>query len=351
MSIAGSVLAVAATLISLQPDAPKPEAARGIVDFGPLFDGGGLSYSVATRAPEAGMMDRVLLSPNLVFESSRSSLGEPETVGGPAVPTPGTPDLKMAFGNPVEIRASSILLDYLQSKGSVLIAPAVTRRWSWEWYCSGDGKNCPHTTWIERLLLMKQKVIKPDDSGARGGPVAGDEAMRAAPTCMLAVRDLGQAKQRVYVVVQQNGDQLVVRRATKRGEQSMCPGLSIDMPVTSFSAELLSMADGRIVSRVHEVRLPKLTGDFRVRITRSAFEPIRATETIPGKSAPCGCLGIGTDEPPTQREYVASWSTVDTTCAQVQQAFQLIGDKMEDQLSSPDVVREVLKTSLDGLYR
>lgn len=344
-----SLLALVLVLASSRtPDAPKPPSPTAVVDFAPVFDGGGVSYSVYTRAPEAGMMERVLLSPNLVFEASRSSLDEPKTVGGIAAPGAG-PSESYAVGNVVDVRSSSILLDYLQSKGSVLIAPAVTRRWSWEWWCGGKDDYCPKTTWVERLLLMRQRIARPDD--ARPGPVAPDDALRAAPTSMLAVRDLGQAGQRVYVVVQQEGDRLVVKRATKRGEPNLCPGLTIDMPMTTFSAEVLSMTDGRIVARIHEARLPKLTGDFRVKITRAVHEPVKATQEIPGKKAPCGFLGIGADEPPTYHEYVASWTAVDTTCPQVQGAFKVLGESLEDQLGSPDVIREVLRGTLDGLYR
>jgi hypothetical protein len=64
-----------------------------------------------------------------VFEASRTTLGDAPVVG-PAGASLPAPDQADALGAPTDIALSGRLLAYLAGKGSMVLTPAVTRRWS-----------------------------------------------------------------------------------------------------------------------------------------------------------------------------------------------------------------------------
>jgi hypothetical protein len=233
--------------LPMLPSAPERPAEEVItVDFGPVFAAEPASHTVLPSKREADLMRRILLGPNLVFEASRASVPEPKTVG-PASPPPWTPNQEDALGTPIDIRLSSLLMRYLWQKGSTLLAPAVTRRWSAEWWCTKD--NCPQTTWVERLLLLHQRP-----AGAGKESAATDGAPGELPTAALAVRILGRDAYTVDAVAEQAGKALVFRPRKTSFDASACPTTNISVPVVRFSAEVLSMRDGQVLARIDETR-------------------------------------------------------------------------------------------------
>lgn len=188
----------------------RPAASRVTADFGPLFALEFRSSSVYLSR-DADLMKRILLGPNLVFEASRSSLGEPKISGPPGAPSVNAPELADAAGAPVDIHLSSILLSYLGRKGSTLLATVITRRWSSEWWCVKDG--CQTMTWVERALMMHHARAATKDVSR----------IDAAPTAALAVRRLGRVSHSVEVVAEQTGEVLTYRFRRAATDTSLCP--------------------------------------------------------------------------------------------------------------------------------
>jgi hypothetical protein len=222
------------------------------------------------------MMSRILVSPNLVFEASRSSLNEPKTIG-PAAPPPGTPQGDDALGSPVTIAQSSRLLAHLTNKGSVVIAPVVTRRWSSEWWCNAAG--CPQTTWVERLLLLRGATSTAPHSRSGDGSDSGTPAPpmpvgspQDLPTSSLAVRTLGLTTHSVDIAVVETatGAYDFVPR-TSPSQPSLCPPHAVYVPVIAFSAEIVSMLDGRLLARFDEARTPSISPPAPVSVGRQRF--------------------------------------------------------------------------------
>ncbi len=238
------------------PEAPEPRT--GMVEFGALFQPLVVNRSVvpAGRIPE-GLMTRVLLGPNLVFEASRSSLKEPPT-RGPESPPPTAPLQADALGDPVDIELSSLLMRYLVNHASTLIAPAVVRRYM-DWRCVKDVCSDTGMTWVERLLWQHQQRAL-DPQAARGEPL---------PTVALAVRKLGTSPRTVDAVVRVENNVLTYRPRSSPTEESMCPEVKLAVPVVAFTAEVLDPRDGRIVARIDDERaiVPPKTS-FNIHLTR-----------------------------------------------------------------------------------
>jgi hypothetical protein len=211
---------------------------------------------VYSPAKEKGAMARVLLGPNLVFEASRSSLDEPTTKGPKA--TDGAPDLPDALGHAVDIAHSSLLLRYLADHNTTAIAPVSTRRWAEQACTPGHDGLCPKGTWLERLYMMKA-------AGAPGGDV---------PTAGLAVRTLGVDWRPIDVVVRKTDEPGRLEVAPRRSpsEASECPGARVDVPVITFSAEVVSLQDGRILARIHEVQPMRTSVPTRRSVIAQSYE-------------------------------------------------------------------------------
>lgn len=111
--------------IPRKESADKPEPETETLDYSKLFEQSRYSHSALNAPIPSGSMDRVLLSPNLVFETSRSSHNEPPTQG-PDGSDDDTPRLDDALGKPIDRNLSSRLLEYLVQQGSDPIAPVIT---------------------------------------------------------------------------------------------------------------------------------------------------------------------------------------------------------------------------------
>ena len=266
----------APSLPSADEAPPAPEATDAVVEFAALFEPRVVDRSVvpAGRLPD-GLMNRVLLGPNLVFEASRHSLNEPATTG-PAAPPPAAPQQGNALGEPVDIELSSHLMRYLVEHGSTLLAPAIARRFS----DARSGKDATADvagTWVERLLLQHQQRAT-DPQSARGEPL---------PTVALAVRRLGTARRIIDAVVSTNGAHLDYHPRRSPTEPSKCPTEKLEVPVVAFSAELLDLRDGRIIARIddervigapatkHTIKATRVTRDEAAFAARDRYEQYR----------------------------------------------------------------------------
>lgn len=211
-------------------DAPRPSDVTGTVDFQAIFTHCVASNSVYIDAHERSLMDRVMLSPNLAFESSRSSVEEPPTVG-PDGATEETPNLPNALGRPISTFFSSRLMRYLNARGSSLVAPVVSRSWC----TAGDG--CAQATWVERVLMMSRAAPQSAAATTRDGfPL---------PTALLAIRELGLVSREVPYVVEIEGTQYRVRpRVVGESSFGVCGNLHIRVPVSSASGEVISTTGG-----------------------------------------------------------------------------------------------------------
>ena len=238
---------------------PPPEPEKVPVNFDVVFAQVDNSETVVTRPVDRARMQRVLLSPNIVFESSRSSLRDPWTVG-PRDSQADPNHLEDAVGAPVDIPLSTALIRYLETQDTVMVAPAISR------VLEGEANESPmrYGTWVETIM----RFHSPKNASA-----FEDQEL---PTTAFAVRHLGLRWQEVFVDVERLGDRY---RAfpSQPGGTKVCRNLRVEVPVLVFEAELLNLDDGQIFARVseaisadvshieleqHVVRaLPQLTGN------------------------------------------------------------------------------------------
>ncbi|HEX8441457.1 hypothetical protein [Archangium sp.] len=335
MAVGALVLCIGSGCVQTRariPDAPKPTGPiTRSVDFRPLFEQNVQSYSVfLERDPNS--MRRVLLGPNLVFEPSRSSLAEPRTVGPAIGPNAGdVPQQGDALGEPISIKLSSMLLDFLGKRKSTVIAPVVTRRW---WGALGPVDARDQATWVERLMLLSKKLSKEELNGEE------------LPTAALAVRQFGVSSSRLSVVAVRNPTtgELEYRQRRSPDEASVCPAAEFSLPAIFFSAEVVSIRDGRIIARIHERRTPKITQELRRSVPAAELIPVRKTEqTSFMRGAPAG-------EP---YSYIERWDQKSRECESAQAAYeqvlQLVAIELVENLDA--TAAELLQSSLGRLYQ
>jgi hypothetical protein len=326
------------TYVAKLPDAVRPADKSGTANFGPIFQQKVLSNSVYTKPKEVELMRRVLLGPNLVFESSRSSLEEPKTIG-PANAHAPAPDLADALGEPVAIELSSALLKIISDKGSTVMAPAVTRRWSWEWWCTPSW--CPKTTWVERLILMNQKP----QASAQAGGQAQEIATGELPTAAMAVRRLGIWNKKIEVVAERSAaeSEVVFRPRRSKDDSSLCAPITLQIPVVAFMGEILSLKDGRILARIDEQRSPRLNLNLTPPVSMQSWKPTRTTgytELYNGRPY-SGSYG-----------YISGWTAEENFCESAITAYQGLMEEVSKQLDTqlPATVEEIIRLGLQPLY-
>lgn len=329
------------------PDAKLPGPAKQrTVSFAPIFEGRLNSNSVYA-GKEPGLMRRVLLSPNLVFESSRSSVDEPKTVG-PAKPTQGTPWLPDALGEPVEIQLSSMLMNYLSAppRSSLLLAPALTKKWDPAFWCIGT-KDCLEATWVERLILMQLKA--PTREGKE--PAGADGKAEDLPTCAFAVRRLGSAQMTLPVVASYNSNnELEFRPRRSESEPSVCEQLSLTFPVVQFQAELVSLKDGRLLARIDETRSPQLSGETRRQIFATQWVPSTAVAYEQFSEEYSGAKPQPVEE--SKYTYVERYTEQNIECRNAVAAYGLIVEELRRKFEAftLSTATELFRATIDPLY-
>jgi hypothetical protein len=318
------------------PDKPRPADQSGVVNFEAVLMQKVASHSVYTRPKEPHLMRRLLLSPNLVFESSRSALDETGVTQATALSAPIT---SSASGDPVDIDLSTSLFKYLSNKGSIIIAPAVTRRGSWEGGCGNTP--CPKTTWVERLIPANHKSPGPT-SGRTVEPGIADQ-----PTAALAVRRLGISHSEIDVVAVNNPAQyeLLFRPRRAKGEASVCGPVTLSLPVISFMAEVISLKDGRILARIDEQRTPRFIMELKPVVVLKTWRKQTATGHTSVDAASGSPRG-------GEYTYVQDWIPEETGCRSALNAFRELQEEAYRQMESKlaGTVADILQIGLDPLY-
>jgi len=309
-----------------RPDAPRPADETGTVDFRPLQRSDRReSSSVVARGLVPGLMDRVLLGPNLVLESSRSSAIEPPT-HGPKGGHPSAPTLPDALGVGVDTTLSAKLMAYLVESGSDLFAPAVTRVWA-----AKDGEQQP-STWVERALLLHRFRAADDPEG---------------PTCLLAVRSLGAGLAELDVVVTAVAPAKYEVQPRRGGTQaSVVAELEkLVVPMLWMEAELVSVADGRILARIDEKWVPKLP-ELAV-LREESPSVVTATWTPEYGSQVLQTRMLG---PTLPSRYVQGWSREDVFAKNLRPVWDRFRAQLQEGELSEELVREFLDHCLSPLF-
>lgn len=331
-------VAPARPLIPTAP--PRPAPTTTTADFRAVFAADARSRSVYTQVRDPDWGARILLGPNAVFESSRSTLSDAQ-VAGPEGGASPAPDQHDALGAPIDMALSNRLLNYLVGKGSVVLAPAVTRRWSAEWWCPRES--CASMSWVERALLAPR--VKP--AAAKDAPrvdVRADEL----PTATLAVRRLGRATIHAEVVVQADGASLIYRFRRSLADESLCPPVSFDVPVLVFEAEIVSVRDGRILARIEEARQIVIPSQAVAEIEASV--PVENPEavTLLRQAAEAANQGRWNGAVPA----VPYWLRSDVRCKNGEEALRRLAQHVTSQAEAEQeaTAGQMLAKALDPMF-
>jgi hypothetical protein len=323
-----------------RPDVSVPTNETKQVSFAPLVQQRVVSNSFYSRTKEANLMDRVLLGPNLVFESSRSSLKEPNVV------PPGAPPQDKAIGDGVHFPHSAVLMSYLATEhNSKVLAPVLTRRFSCDWWWNG----CPEMTWMERLMMLSQSPSSTTtkEGGKETTVTWGGRNVLTAdvPTVAMAVRQLGINSRRFAVTVQMNakGDIEFKPRADPH-EPSLCEAsLTVDVPMITFQAEFVSMKDGQILARIDEERSPSVTLDTRRVVPSVSYTPVTDTG-----------FTIYRDGEPYDGKYtyVKAFETRNELCSNSLRAFGEVSTELQRILLAQvkPALTDLFRVTMDPLY-
>lgn len=258
----------------------------------------------AEKWPE--LFKRILVSPNVVFAAERNSNASPSPAAGAIV---AAAPAESSSGAPVEVRLSTLLLDYLAQHGAALIVPAALARWSGQ----GDAASL---SWAERGIFAP-KVTDPDEK-------------RRVPTAVFAVRALGRSTLPVAVVAVRDVEhqQIVIRPRAAGSRDALCMWTA-DVPVISFSAEVVDPIDGRLVARIDEHRVPKVRSDFERSITYAEGAVALEGDMVVGRDGdPALCTAL-------QRDLQRAANDV----------AELAGEALDL------TVDELLRTTLDPLFK
>lgn len=260
----------------------------------------------AEKWPE--LFKRVLVSPNVVFAAERNSTASPSTSPAPSASTGDAP-VESSSGGAVEVRLSTLLLDYLAQHGAALIVPAALVRWA-------GPEPVPALSWAERGILAPK--------------VADADEKRRVPTAVFAVRALGRSTLPVAVVAVRDVEQqqVVVRPRALGSRNALCLWTA-DVPVISFSAEIVDPVDGRLVARIDEHRVPKVRSDFE-----RAISYVDAAVTLEGD------MVVGHDGDPA-------------LCTALQRDLRLAARDLSELAGEAlDLtVNELLRSTLDPLFK
>lgn len=335
--------------VARRADASRPPDETGTISLATLASSSTLSRSVFTQPRERDLMSRVLLSPNVVFESSRSSGAEPKTIG-PRGGSDATPNLEDALGRPVEISLSTRLMEYLSGRGTLMLAPAITRRFSDYWWCS-DVNKCPQATWVERLMMLyglKRWNIDPEAKGREGPPPTNEPRPQDLATAALAVRELDLSVREATAVVELTGPaQYEIRlRRGPNDNPGVCGDVTVKVPMVNFQAELISMKDGRLLARINEARSPKTqVGALRRAVTVVSYVPESETDYTERDWQ-------GVKVPQSEYRYIKRWVATRPLCETARGMIQTwqgaVYDALRSELGVTSV--ELFRTAFDPLY-
>ncbi|MBF0288863.1 MAG: hypothetical protein HQM14_13690 [SAR324 cluster bacterium] len=340
--------------VSQKISVPRPNVKMAVVNFSRMLEGQkDISDGVPPRRDSKTLMHRVLLSPNLVFESSRSSAMEAQSFGASDETLEGAPEKKYAVGSHVQSNLSAALMRYLRRKGSMLIAPAILRSFNQD-YCSVPD-SCPHLSWVERLLLSRQVAQNTNKSPTgtmdnQGKPGLSPDYL---PTAALAVRHLSVSLIPVeLVIVKDEIGTLLVQPQTFMEENSLCDKMVLGVPSLYFSAEIISAIDGQVIARIDRKKIPKLQQNLNHSILTQGWEPQHETAYV--KYRVTLRDGVEVKRTPivsSSYQYVTRWVPKDRSCKNIQEAYFKVREETTKQFDLYQLAQDLFQETLDPLYQ
>lgn len=354
-------------------DAPRPPLNKHTrINLGPLFNQRWCGNVYALTSDDTRtLMDRVLLSPNLVFESSRSSAVEPKVQGPETDKAPATDEvlsLPNALGTQVYASVSGVLMNYLgmarHGKVSKLIAPAFTKRFG----TYGMSADDPwwKATWVERLMLMSyQYHVEPANArDAKGGRNEPDVDW---PTCGFAVRTLktGTKNIRVVATTDPRTGEMLFRPRQSDDERSECgANFTFNLPAATLQAEIVSMRDGRLLARINETRTaPAPAAPTRIDVESTVWAEERATAytqyrtyfeetTLFGVIFERKMTEQKAPVPETGYSYVTQYREKQVLCENARREFAALAAQIERRSDETRAatLTELFKATIDPLY-
>lgn len=215
---AGGGLALLVLLTGCAMQVPRGPVTLGTVDFHGLF-GVTLESRVVgpARAPD-GLMRRVVVDPMLVEAPSRPEVGV------------------IAGSTAIEPEVGDLLLAQLVAAGSVVVSPAALRS------MLAVGCKDPHCrtgTWVEQVHWLARHA-------AKSAPALSDPPTVALPVTALAVEF---EERPVTVVWNAAAARLEVTPQLVPSERTLCPNLSLPLPVARIGIEVFDAATGALVAK------------------------------------------------------------------------------------------------------
>lgn len=326
--------------VTVRTEPPRPSPVHATLDLGPLLEQQTQNGTVVLDR-EPSLMRRVLLGPNLVFESSRSSALESPVSGSEG---DRELSLKNAIGIPVRIVYSSMLLRAMAERSSALVVPAISKRWE-RLFCTEKDKDC-QGTWVERLMLAVAESLRRQDNDKNGAPAE-------LPTSAMAVRMLGLATIPIAVVVNENPKTgfVEVRQRATASQPSMCgQDMQIPVPSIGFQAELVSLKDARLLSRINDVRPVQVSPSWvQQQIDMTAVSPVLE----PGRPGKAPFVAEWRQDAQTCRAGADGKTIcVAVVCDSIHAAVSRLLEelKVNERKYAWETMKEILKNNLDPLY-
>ncbi len=325
-------------------------------DFAEIYDGEQVSDSVVLVSGRQESLESILVSPNVVMESSRSSLGEPET-HGPDGAGARSPYLKDALGHSVDTWASTLLLSHLRNEGVDIITPARS-------FLACGQSECGSGTWLERVAQIYGRFVEkqPDEDSDDDTPFlfyeeginqqegeTQDAEEIDLPTSALGVRSLGVSMARVRVRVVDHGDHVQLKPDLGAGD-SICPDMVLPVPVVTFEGEILELETGQLLARVFERYQPSGDESLRVDVAERRHVPITIFRTQYVGNWLDNWDAMSRSERDDLAGRINHWAEVDTLCDSiVDEALQKYTRLREElEMREQRVVQDLIENALDS---
>jgi len=335
----------------------KPAKPTEQLDFSELLSTPRESNSVRIKPVEKGMMERVLVSPNVVFASSRSS----RQPGGASKEEQASNKGVGAFGRPIAKKISTTLLEFLVENGSTPIAPIVASLWNPENFCK-SGRSCGPYTWMERTMLYYKFGNSPfqGEAGTRisvenskhvtsaatsedsPGEMSGssesssrsdgnsstfDSNHQSVPTTALAVRTLGVSVVETPIYVKETDDGFKVRKRKRIDDEGRCEPFNVSVPFAFFEAEIVDLATGKLLMRVDEKRSIPAPNKMTTEVVTDRYFFSE------------GNLGMS-----------SSWVPQDIACENIQSKLQETINQIAKETKSTEISGKLVTQGLGELY-
>lgn len=328
-------------------DARKPQLEMESVDFSPVFDDMSVSDSFVFRAARDVELNTMMVSPNTVLETSRSSLEEPE-VQGPDSNDVETPNLDHAMGYPIKTHHSSALLRMLDDYGITIVAPVMSFRWYS--HACWNTDECRIGTWVERVLHMHRNYV--EEQGDDGGSLFeiqepdsdGESGVHDADlaTTAFGVRSLGIYRQGVTVSVLPSDRGWMIEPGYDE-DQSVCQPITVRMPVARFEGEVLELREGNMVARIQETMSLVPEEEVDQQVIPYEVEPETEVD-YRRRNRVTGSPDFG-----SRYEYIARWNRIPVLCDNIREIVREWDETIMDDVDEDALIGEMIRGGLDPM--